>query len=439
MIHVVKGSTYIPSVDETLSTLRMHNQMMPQFADFDKVMMNISYLQFRIKDISKALFDIIGTPTKVDASGNMKYWLSRHADCSGFEQTKEGISLDKNSIAAAFESGTLNEDQKIVLQAYQKYSVLTRMRATLVGLLQNPISDAPSVDGHRMLILRPSWEAQNTGRVAMQRPAIQNFQHELQEIITVPKGYIKCHTDSGQIEPRIIYSTFIPDAQIQSLINLYDDAYFGVLHYVQMPESDIISKRMNFEKMEITDAMREGRKKIKTHQNAVMYGSKSNPSGDPVKAAMIKRIGEHPLRLAKLEELQNDINRGVTRFPTALGTMIDISKSAKLEEGNMHSGTRGEQLLKLAINNPIQGTAADLMRVSVYEANRLMMNKAKKSYIINYVHDAGMFAIHEDDYDKVADELGDIVSYKVDGWLPISAEPEFGRDGGKGGLIEDIY
>ena len=43
MIHVNKN-TRIPSVEETLGTLRYHNSMMPQFADFDKVMMNINYL-----------------------------------------------------------------------------------------------------------------------------------------------------------------------------------------------------------------------------------------------------------------------------------------------------------------------------------------------------------------------------------------------------------
>ena len=105
----------------------------------------------------------------------------------------------------------------------------------------------------------------------------------------------------------------------------------------------------------------------------------------------------------------------------------------------MKAHSINDELLKLAINNPIQATAADLMRLSVYEANKIMMNKAKKSYIVNYVHDAGSFAIHEDDYDKIADDLGDIVAYDVEGWLPIYAEPEFGRKNGEHGLFKDLY
>ena len=438
MITVTKD-TRIPGVDETLNTLRMYNSIMPQFIDFDKLMMDISYLQVQIANIAGPLFDMIGKPKGVSANGNMSNWLTLHSDTSVFKMGKEGISLAADSIEQALESGALDDDATLLLKTYQKYSNLTKTRGTLVSLLQNPISNSPSADGHRMLIIRPEWAGQNTLRVAMKNPAIQNLPRLIQELQTVPKGYVLLHTDSGQIEPRIIYSAFIRDPQIQALIRLYNDAYFGVLHYITMPESDILSGRLGFQKMEVTDEMKESRSIIKRHNNAVMYGSTSNPTGDPIKGALIKRIGKHPMRTEWVGSLQEQLNRGVTIFKTAFGTPIDISKSDKLADGNLRAGSVNEEMLRLAINNPIQGTSADLMRLSVYEANKILMNKAKKSYIINYVHDAGMFGIHEDEYDAIAKELGDIVSYSVDGWLPINAEPEFGREHGKAGLFEDLY
>lgn len=438
MIHVDKN-TYIPSVEETLGTLRMHTSMMPQFVDFDKVMMNINYLQFEIENVSKPLFEVIGRPVGVNAADNMKAWLIKHEDVSGFNMAKTGLSLDKKSIDAALESETLTEFGQSLIKVYQSYSNYVKTRGTLISLLQNPISNVPSCDGHRMLIIRPDFEPQNTGRIGMRNPAVQNFPHAIQEITTVPEGYVLLHTDSGQIEPRIVYSVYIKDPQIQALIRLYNDAYFGILHYITMPEELILSGTTNFQKNEITEEMQAGRKGIKTYSNAVMYGSTSNPSGDPIKAKMIERIGKHPSRRALVESLMRQINAGVRTVYTAFGTPIDMNKSPKLSGDSLRAETVEDELLKLAINNPIQGTAADLMRVSVYEANRILMNEGKKSYIIDYVHDAGRFAIHEDDYGKVADKLGDIVHYEVDGWLPIYAEPEFGRDGGSRGLIKDLY
>lgn len=438
MIHVDEN-TYIPSVDETLGTLRLHNQMMPQFVDFDKLMMELNYLQVCIKNVSGPLFDVIGKPVKVSADNNMKAYLVRHNQSEGFDFTKEGLSLSAASIAGAIDSGKLDENTIYLLKVYQKYSSYVKVRGTLVSLLQNPISNVPSCDGHRMLIVRPVWAPQNTGRVAMRNPAIQNFDHALQELVTVPKGFVKIHTDSGQVEPRIVYSVYIPDKQIQALIRLYDDAYFGLLHYCTMPREYISSGTTDFKKMEITDEMKDGRKKIKTYSNAVMYGSKSNPTGDPVKAAMIERIGNHPLRQRLIQDYQQQISMGQTTFKTAFGTAINTANSQKFSAAGARASSVEEERLRLAINNPIQGTAADLMRISVYEANRILMNKAKKSCIVHYVHDAGVFAVHEDEYDAVAKELGDIVAYDVNGWLPIHAEPEEGRMGGETGLIKDLY
>ncbi len=438
MIHIDK-TTYIPSVEETLGTLRSHNKLMPQFLDFDKIMMDISYLQMQIGNISKPLFDVIGTPAKISAAENMKAWLVRNNQTSGFDFGKEGLSLSENSIQGAKDSNTLREETVYLLDVYQKYAKYTKMRGTLVSLLQNPVSNAPSCDGHRMLIINPEWAAQNTGRVAMKNPAIQNLDRVLQELVTVPEGFVKIHTDSGQIEPRIVYSVYLPDPQIKTLIELYDDAYFGLLHYCTMPESYITAGTLEFQKMEITDEMKANRSKIKTYGNAVMYGSTSNPTGDPIKAAMIKRIGQHPLRQKLVRDYMQQLQMGQTIFKTAFGTPIDISNSVKYEEAGARAASVEEERLRLAINNPIQGLAADCMRVSVYEANKLLMNKAKKSFIIHYVHDAGVFAVHEDDYDAAAKELGDIVAYNVDGWIPIHAEPDEGRRGGADGLIKDLY
>ena len=438
MIHITKD-TYFPSVDEALGTLRLHNSMMPQFVDFDKVMMNINYLQTLLKKVSGPLFDRIGKPVGVSAADNMKAYLVRNDVTSEFKFTKDGLSLADESITGAIESGTLKEDTIYLLRVYQKYSGYAKTRGTLVSLLQNPISNVPSCDGHRMLILHPTWWPQNTGRVAMRDPAVQNFNHALQEIITVPEGYVKLHTDSGQIEPRIVYSVFIPDKQIQALINLYNDAYYGLLHYCTMGWQLVQSGTTQFQPMKITDEMKNGRQSIKTYGNAVMYGSKSNPTGDPIKGAMIDRIGGHPLRTELVRGYERDIAMGKTVFKTAFGTPIDTANSVKFSEAGSRAASVEEERLRLAINNPIQGTAADLMRVSIYEANKILMNKAKKSYIIHYVHDAGVFAIHEDDYDKVAAELGDIVAYDVEGWLPIHAEPDEGRNHGADGLIRDLY
>ena len=81
-----------------------------------------------------------------------------------------------------------------------------------------------------------------------------------------------------------------------------------------------------------------------------------------------------------------------------------------------------DHLVICAMNNPVQGTAADLMRLSIVRANNLLQRKAPNSVITEYIHDSGKFAIHEDDYHKVIDELKEITAYQVDDWIPIYSD-----------------
>lgn len=418
MLHLDKYTT-IPTVEQTLQILKMHNSLMPTYVDYDMLLMSIFKLNILIRDYDRAFFRELGITSPATRSTALKSYIMQNNLSGRFARTSTGeISLDKDSIAVALQSG-LREEDKAVIDLYRGAVTYEKLRGQMVPFLQNPMSDKLSFDGHRMLEVRPVWTDQNTGRVAMSKPAIQNMSREIQNLITVPKGYKLIHTDSGQVEPRIVYSTFIRDVQIQELIKLYDDAYYGLLHYVTMPIEYIYDKRLNFEKREITEEMKAGRKDIKTYGNAVMYGSTSNKEGSPIKDAMIKRIGNHPSRLAKIEEFKRTLASGSRIFKTYFGTEIDISKSKKLATGY----DTQDEMIKLAINNPIQGTAADLMRYSVYSANKILMG-VKDSYIVNYIHDAGTFCVAEDEFDLVGKQLMDVVSYDVDGWLPVHSEGE---------------
>lgn len=423
-------NTQIPTVEQTLSILQSNNQIRPIYIDYDKTLMNIYAIQRQLAEGARKFEDLAHQVWAKEHS--LEFYIAEKNIANFFKLTDTGrISLSDDSISEAIDNPLLPPDVIPVLELYQEMMSLLKIRSTLCSLLQNPISDQISCDYHRMLEIRPEWAPQNTGRVAMRKPAIQNLDRRIQELLTCPKGFKLIHCDSGQVEPRITYSAYIKDPQIKTLINLYDDAYYGLYHFCMMPQSYIDSGTLNFEKMEITDDLKAGRKKIKTYGNAVMYGSKKEE--DNVKTAMTKRIGNHPARLAMINNAENQIKNGVHVFPTYFGTPIDINNSEKLSRVNTI-----EQRVRLAINNPIQGTAADLMRYSVYQANRLIMS-TKNSSIVCYIHDAGIFCVEEDEYDRIGKPLEDIVAYQVDDWIPVHAEAEVYQFSSKGAFTEYKY
>ena len=415
MIILNKGRVVIPSVEQTLGILNANLDTRPIYVDYDKVVYRIYDFTTRVIHKELEFKDRYGLPP---TTLNIKSLIVERNLTDKFDITPTGeLSLNKESVEGAML--TLSEDDQIMVSLYREVASLTKKRNTLVSLLQNPMSELTSFDGHRMLELRPEWVSQNTGRVGMTNPAVQNFDHDLQDIFTAPYGYRLLHTDSGQIEPRISYSWIIPDPQLKTLINLYDDAYYGVYHYCTMPESVINSGTTEFEKLELTDDVKKARQLIKRYTNAVMYGSRSEE--DNVKIAMIQRIGEHPMRLQYVNMLKQQIRSGQTVFNTYFGTPIDISKSQKYPRYNDNL----EQKVKLAINNPIQGTAADCMRMSVIAADRLCQSYPGNSSVAYYVHDAGVFYVAEDQIDTLGKELQDIVAYQIDDFIPVHSEYEW--------------
>lgn len=438
MIKVTK-STSIPSAKLVEGILTDYKKKAPTFIDLDKLMSYWAYYKIKIKNEFNELNEIVKWSKNSDAafSTYASDFIARRPYAEHLPLTKGGkISVSSKALKELLADEKIPEEYEHEVRLYIDWSSQERIVSAFNGMLSCPISASYSYDKHRMLLVNPIWVIQNTGRIGQREPAIQNLARVIQDVVTVPYGYVLIHCDSGQMEPREAASFIIPDNQIKYLINLYDDAYYGLWHYAMMlTDEDISSGRCDFKPYEITDDIKSNRKEIKTYSNAVLYGSESNRKNSKVKAALIKRYGKHPLRLAKLKEIEKQVRSGNYIFPTYFGTPIDISKSDKLKGKDIKSEEGVKQCLKLGINNPIQGTAADLMRMSCVTAHKLLQEKCKDSYIIDYIHDAGRFMVSENEYDKVADELKDIVAYDVPGWVPIKAEAEVGRCDG---LFEDL-
>lgn len=427
----INKSTRIPDVAETCATLTRHNDRLGVCIDYDKLLTYFSY------------YTILGRKKRIQLQKYLNYTGDKMGDDDFLRiilklGVKEGLltaqsgslSASAPSLQNAIDTGRYSEEAVVVMQKYQELSGIEYAESSIRKLTAWEPVNMPTYDGHRMIIVHPTWVPQNTGRVAMRNPAIQNISKKLKDILTVPKGWVLYECDSSQVEPRIIYSVYIPDKQIKALINIYNDAYFGILHYVNMPVEDLTSGRTDFTAHEITEEMTEMRQALKRLGNGVMYGKQSNPGNDPLTARYIERIGNNPFRVRWSNQMEEMIDSGKTIFPTYFGTPIDISVGDGRDKYmDNPKALRGHDL-RCAINNPIQGTAADLMRYSVMYADHHLSRNCPNSVILTYTHDSGKFAVYEDEYDDAMKVLRDVVAYQVEGWIPILSDGEEGRTKG---------
>lgn len=420
----------VPSVYDCCAILESHTQEFGIPLDYDRLLEYYYYYMIQAHERRTRVERYIGYKGSSITDTEFLTWLKRNNIKTGFLATKGGrISLSGDSVQAAVSTGLYSTEINTILKMYSEWKDLSHLVAPFKKIINEyEISNLETYDNHRMIIVYPDWIPQNTGRIGMANPGLMNVAKELSDIETVPKGWVYLTVDSGQIEPRIIQSAFLNDPQIKKCTMLYNDAYFGYVHYCTiLTEEERRSGQLDIKPIELSEEIKAKRKKFKTYGNAVMYGSTENKEKDPDKDAFIRYIGGHNNRVAWQREVEKKINLGERIFKTVFGTPIDITAGPSDENySDKASDAYFKHLVRCAINNPIQGTAADLMRVSITEANNIISQYAIKSYILRYTHDSGTFAIHEDDYNKIADKLQGVTSYQVEDWIPIYGDPQEG-------------
>lgn len=320
---------------------------------------------------------------------------------------------------------TLGQDAHHFLELYSEISAAEYMVSYLGQYKNLPISQMEDIDNQRMVIAHPEWNILSTSRFSASNPSVQNINRNICDIYTAPKGWQMVFSDSGQIEPRITYSAYIRDDLIVRLITLYDDAYYGLLHFIQLSDEEERNLRNDLDSIvlhEVTDEMKEKRRRLKVLGLAGNYGSSNLAAIDHELGPLYeKKIVGHPARRAWEAEVTAEVREGADCFFGYFGTPVYPGNTQKYQRGD---ASWAGHMIRCGINNPIQATAAELMCISVMHAKRVL---GPKDHIGSYKHDEGMFYVRNDHVDELATKLRECLSYAVEGWVPIGSDLHVGR------------
>lgn len=417
-----------PSIQERVSIMKRNIDKGGVPVDYDRLVEYLAHTKVEQYELGSKLLALTKSNSAYFKEKDFKEWILKHNLTKGFNLTKNNnISFDAKSIETFLNTNAYGDEINNVVKLFNKFKYLGSQVLQIPSILeQYKPCGLESDDGRRLILIKPDVVPQNTGRFGLVNPGFMNLPRYMKDLVVAPKGWTIVSADSGQIEPKIIYGFYLPDPQINKLINVYRDAYYGVLHYCRMPIENIQNHIMDFEPVDITNDLKELRQRLKTYGNGVMYGATSNPDKDPLKQAYIDRIGFHPLRIEWGNETKAQIMSGQKVFYTLFGTPIDIYKSDKVINAN-DDKARQLALEHCAINNPIQGTAGDLMGFSLKASDELIAKKAPNSWITKFVHDEGQYCIHNSEVDYVLEEISGHTSYNIDDKVIIYNDPKVGR------------
>ena len=309
---------------------------------------------------------------------------------------------------------SLANDHKII-EDILEWRSLDKLQNTYVKSLPNEVSSLTN-RVHSSF----NQTVTTTGRLSSNNPNLQNIPIRTangQKIrrAFIPRGsdYILMAADYSQIELRVIASMSNEKNMIDAFVNNQD------IHTMTA------SKIYNVDPENVT---REQRGNAKTVNFGIIYGvsafglSQQTDLNRSESKVMIDNYFLNYPGLKKYMSDQIDFARNNGYVETIMGRRRYL-QNINSQNNMLRSGAE-----RNAINAPIQGSAADIIKIAMININSELKKQSLKSKMLLQVHDELVFDVHKSEKDQIKDIVKTTMESAVKLKVPLKIDLEFGKN-----------
>ena len=256
-----------------------------------------------------------------------------------------------------------------------------------------------------------------TGRLSSSDPNLQNIPirtaegRRIRQAFVAPEGYRLVAADYSQIELRIMAHL----AQDESLLH----AFQNDLDIHRATAAEVMG-------VSLEEVSNEQRRRAKAINFGLIYGMSA--------FGLAKQIG------VGRQEAQAYIDRYFARYPGVLAYM-ERTRAGAAEQGfvetifgrrlylpeiNSRNGAMRKAAERTAINAPMQGTAADIIKRAMVKVDEWLTTSALDARIILQVHDELVLEVKEDQVETVKAQLCPLMSDAAELDVPLLVEAGVG-------------
>lgn len=252
-----------------------------------------------------------------------------------------------------------------------------------------------------------------TGRISSAEPNLQNIPtrfevgKKLRKVFKPKKGCIFIDADYSQIELRV----FAHISKDEKMIQAFKDG--NDIH------SEVASKVFDKKIDEVTS---EERTKAKAVNFGIVYGISDFGLGEQLHISRKEAkqyIEQYLEKYSGIKEYMQKIDEEAKEkgyVSTIFGRRRNIPE---LKSQNFMVRQFGS---RVALNMPIQGTAADIMKLAMIEVNKQIEKKGLKSRLVLQIHDELLLEVPEDEIDKAIELLKKSMENIVELSVPLIAD-----------------
>ena len=336
----------------------------------------------RMADAESQAHRIAGHPFNLGSPKQLQVVLFEERGLPKTKRIKTGYTTDADSLASLFAS---TEDP--LLETLLTWRDASKLRQTVAGLL-------PLVDGLGRIHTTFQQTVAATGRLSSADPNLQNIPirtaegRRIRGCFIAGEGYQDLMTaDYSQIEMRIM-------AHLSADAGLIDAFRSGEdLH------TTVASRVFNCAPEEV-DA--EKRRRIKAMSYGLAYGLSAYGLSQQLGIEVDEARGLMAEYFARFGGVRDYLHETVERARATGYTETMMGRRRYLPDLNSDVRQRRDMAERMALNAPIQGSAADIMKVAMIRADAALRGAGLASRLLLQVHDELVVEVARGEHDDVA-------------------------------------
>ena len=362
----------------------------------------------KISDLSTQAFKIAGEEFNLDSPKQLLEILYEKQGLPVLRKTPKGQpSTNEETLQRLSEEYEL---PKIILQ----YRTLAKLKSTYTDSLIN-------IENPKTQRIHTSYQQAitSTGRLSSTEPNLQNIPiktaegRRIREAFIPEEGNTLISADYSQIELRIM-AHLSEDKNLTNAFNNNIDVHSSTAAEVFGVAIEEITK--------------DQRRSAKAINFGLMYGMSA--------FGLTRQLG------ITRAEAQAYLDAYFARYTGVRDYMDNIKAKAKedmfvetimgrrlyLNEINAANGLRRQAAERAAINAPLQGSAADIIKKAMLDIDKLILNEMSEVKMIMQVHDELVFECPKENADLVMEKMKETMEQTVELKIPLIAEAAVGSN-----------
>lgn len=361
----------------------------------------------RVKQAEQDAFAVIGKEINLGSPKQLQVVLFDELGMPKTKRTKTGYTTDAEALQTLYE-----KTEHPFLQHLLEHRDAARLKTTVDGLVKSI-----SPDGRIHTTLNQTITA--TGRLSSTDPNLQNIPirteegRRIREVFVVGEGYAELMTaDYSQIEMRLMAHLSGDEGLIEAFRSGED------LH------NYVASKAFGVPIDEVSPQLR---RRVKAMSYGLAYGLSAYGLAQQLRISTEEAREQMDAYFARFGRVRDYLHEVVERARKDGYTSTILGRRRYLPDLLSDSRQRREMAERMALNAPIQGSAADIIKVAMLGVRKALRENGLRSRMLLQVHDELIVEVADGERAAVEqlirEQMGS--AYELD--VPLDVSVGYGR------------